>query len=209
MGRQPGTARPGLSRGPLDTAPNPRLLQQEQIKAPRGVGRRGQTPTATDQSPRWPFVPGEEAIPAPVSGVATSSEAPPSSLHPSSPVAPERGPRQSHQPALGEGAISHSGSNPVFVSPSHPFLFPRAVTAVVGHRGGGAGEGTHGAVSPPRRSSAGTPEHPNDHSGGAADGHHHGKATAPAPSAGRESQTSQGKFLPGAWPKALFHQGAI
>lgn len=53
----------------------------------------------------------------------------------------------------------------------------------------------------------GTPACPSDHSDGAADGHH--KGAAPAPSPGRESQTSPGKFLHGVQPRALFHQGAI
>ena len=100
-------------RGPLGTAPNPHLLQQEQIKGPRGVGRRGQTPAAADQSPRRPFVPGEEANPN--SGARGRSEAPPSSL----PGSPGVG----SLPAPSTGAWRRS-RQPQWVHPCLCFSFP-------------------------------------------------------------------------------------
>lgn len=190
--------------GPLGTAPNPCLLWQEQIKGPWDVGRRGQTPAAADQSPRQPFVPGEEANLN--SGTQGLSKAPPSSSTrrprngiPTSPI----NQRLEKEPSATVGL-----SLSLFLLPI-PVSSPRGVTAAGGDRGGTAGEGTHGAASPPRRSSAGTPGRPKNHSDGAADGHNHGEGATPAPSAGRESQTSQGKFLPGVWPRALFHQGGL
>lgn len=106
MGQQPGPARAGLSGAP-GTAPNPCLLWQEQIKGPQGTGRRGPTLAVTDQSPRWLFVPGEEANPSPLAGATTLSEAPPTSTpHPPSSLpsvtrtgSPStRAWRRSHQP---------------------------------------------------------------------------------------------------------------
>lgn len=144
--QQPGTAWPGLSRGPpaRPRFPNPRLLRQGQIKGARSAGRCGQSPADTDQSPDGRLVPVKNQTPALVSGATTPSRFPRGAESPPPPGAPGQG-----------------GSSPAFVSAS-PRSFPGAVTGSAAQQAKG-----HTGHCPLR---AGTPACPSDHSAGAADG---------------------------------------